>query len=235
MIEIPAPAGTLRGYLSRPSSGSPWPGVLVLHELLGLNDDIRAITDRLASEGYLAVAPDLFSWGFTPRCLVQTVAGLIRGRRGRVFEDIEASRSFLVDRTDCTGRAGVIGFCMGGQLALLVSPGPGFAVAAPNYGPVPEDAEQALRGACPLVASFGGRDRLLRGHGDRLESALEHLGIDHDVKTYPRAGHSFLSEYRGPLRPAAAALGFTHDEDAAEDAWQRILAFFDEHLRRRGP
>lgn len=229
--EVPGVEGSLGAALGEPAGEGPWPGVVVLHELLGLNDDIRAHTDRIAAAGYLAVAPDLFSWGPKARCLVSTIRQLRFGHQGRTLQDVRAIARWLGRGDDCTGRVGTLGFCMGGGLAILLAPSPEFAASAPNYGPVPDDAETALAGACPIVASFGGRDRMLRGHARRLEAALTTLGVAHDVREYPEAGHSFLSRHGPALRALGAALAVGFRESEAEDAWCRIVAFFDSHLR----
>ncbi len=82
-----------------------------------------------------------------------------------------------------------------------------------------------------MVGSYGAKDRILRGRAQRLESALDSLGVAHDVKEYPQAGHSFLNRLKvGPLTPLLHVTGFAYDEEAAENAWQRILAFFGEYL-----
>src|SRR5215216_6646446 len=179
------PATTLPGDVKAhlavpPVGGGPWPAVVVLHEIFGLNDDIRQQADRLAAAGYLAVALDLYSAGGALRCLKATFRALTHGEGGAV-EDIEAARAWAAAREDCTGRVGVIGFCMGGGFALLTA-GRGFAASAPNYAHLPKDLDAALRGACPVVASYGGNDRTLRGTAAELEAALERAGVPHDVK-----------------------------------------------------
>ncbi len=105
-------------------------------------------------------------------------------------------------------------------------------MSAPNYGPLPKQAEQALRGACPVVASFGRRDPGLRGTAAELERTLTALGVEHDVKEYPDAGHSFLNRHGlGPLAVVERIAGFSYHEPSAEDAWARILQMFQRHLR----
>src|ERR1700733_12608766 len=108
----------LRGYVARPAGTGPWPGVVMIHEIFGLDDVMRGHADRLAGFGYLTLAVDLFSAGSNPRCLVTTMTTLIRGH-GRAFADIGAARDYLAASPDCTGKVGVIGFCLGGGFALL--------------------------------------------------------------------------------------------------------------------
>jgi len=111
-VRVPGPRGEVPGHLALPEGDDRRPGVIVLPEVYGLNDDIRSHADHLASEGYVAFAPDLYSWGRTLRCIAATFATLARGT-GRAFDDIEAARSYLADHERCTGRVGIIGFCMG--------------------------------------------------------------------------------------------------------------------------
>jgi carboxymethylenebutenolidase len=231
-ISVPgaASAPALTAHLAVPPVGTgPWPAVVVLHEIFGLTDDIRQQADRLAAAGYLAVAPDLYTAGGAVRCLRSTFASLNRGS-GPAVDDIEAVRAWVAARPDCTGKAGVIGFCLGGAFALLMAPR-GFDAAAPNYGPLPKDPTDALAGACPIVGSYGAKDRGLRGTAARLETSLTALGVEHDVKEYPDAGHSFLNRHGlGPLGILERVGGLSYHEPSAEDAWTRILRFFDRHL-----
>jgi carboxymethylenebutenolidase len=223
-------APALDAYLATPAVGAgPWPGVVVLHEAFGLNEDIRDHADRLAAAGYLAVAPDLYTAGGAIRCL-KGVFGAMMAGQGPAVDDIMAVRRWLVDRPDCTGHIGVIGFCLGGGFALLTST-LGFEAAAPNYGILPPETEKALSGACPIVASYGQRDRMLRGTPEKIETALTQAGIPHDVKSYPGVGHSFLNRHSmGVLNPLIRVVGFNYDRSTSEDAWRRVLTFFAEHL-----
>ncbi|MFD0439257.1 dienelactone hydrolase family protein [Streptomyces chartreusis] len=222
----------LTGHLTRPAGPGPWPGVVVVHEALGVNDVMHRQADRLASAGYLVLMPDLFTDGGAVRCLVPTFRAALSGQ-GRAFHDIGAARTRLAQDPDCTGRIGIIGFCMGGSFALLALSDGEFDAASVNYGRPPKDLDKALDGACPVVASYGARDRTLPGVAPRLEAALDRLGVVHDVKEYPEAGHSFLNDAEvGPraLRPLMRVTGIRPHPESAVDAWRRIDDFFAAHL-----
>ena len=223
-------APELKAHLAVPPTGSgPWPGVVVLFEAFGLTNDIRQITDRFGDAGYLALAPDLYTAGGAVRCLRSTFRSVFSGE-GDAFGDIEAARAYLAADDRCTGRVGVVGFCLGGAFALLAA-SRGFDAAAPNYGVVPKDAS-LLDGACPIVASYGARDRAMRGSAENLRRLLVERQVEHDVKEYPDAGHSFLNRHNlGPLTVLEKIAGLSFHEPSAEDAWRRILTFFDKHLR----
>jgi carboxymethylenebutenolidase len=233
----------LTAYLARPDGHGPWPGVVMVHEAFGLDDVMLRLADRIAAAGYLTLAIDLYSAGGARRCLVSTMRAMIKGE-GRAFADIEAGRQWLLDSTDCTGRLGVIGFCMGGGFALVAagrgfdSARPGYGAAAVNYGQLPKDLDATLSSACPVVASYGARDRTMKGATAKLESALTRAGIAHDVKEYASAGHAFLNDAEvGPrlLRPILKAVtGMGPEPVAAVDAWVRIEAFFAKHLAAPG-
>src|SRR5260221_14725166 len=217
----------LRGYLASPPGTGPWPAVVMIHEIFGLDDVMRGHADRLAGLGYLTLAVDLFSAGGARRGLGSTMRAMRRGE-GRAFADIGAARDYLAGSPDCTGKIGILGFCMGGGFALL-SAGEGYTAAAVNYGQLPRDLDEKLADACPIVASYGGRDRSLRGAADQLEAALEKAGVIHDVKEYPAASHTFLNDTAevGPrvLRPLLRVAGMGPEPESAKEAWDRTGLF----------
>jgi carboxymethylenebutenolidase len=233
---VPGGSSRLRAYLAVPRGNGPWPGVVCIHEGWGLDDVMRRQADRLASAGFLTIAPDLYSDGGIGRCIVGTVRGLVSGE-GKPIADLDVTRSWLMGRADCTGTIGVIGFCMGGGFALLMAPR-GFAAASVNYGTLPRHRDRALAASCPMVASYGRKDLSTRGLAAKLEQTLTRLGVEHDVKEYPGAGHSFLNDaMTGPalLRPLLRVTNFKPDPVAAEDAWARIDEFFRKHLEAAAP
>jgi len=236
LLQVPVADGsTLHAELFAPGGEGPHPGVLVLHESFGLNDDIRRIARRFADAGYAALAPDLYSHGSRIVCLSRVMVDMLRGAVAREIADIRAARDALAARPEVDSeRIAVAGFCQGGGFALIAGTQPGFAAAAVNYGDVPADSSH-LDGVCPVVASFGGKDRVF-GHkaAARLERHLTALGVPHDVKTYDQAGHSFFSQvdgWQGWLARVPTPMAVGYDEAAARDGWKRMLGFFDEHVR----
>ncbi|MCT7661349.1 dienelactone hydrolase family protein [Mycobacterium deserti] len=229
--ELPIPEGGLPGYLAVPAGAGPWPAVVVLHEVFGLNDDIRRITDRFAASGYLAFAPALFQRGPKPLCIVSAFRALATGA-GSAVDDIVAAAEYLKADERTTGKVGSAGFCMGGGFCLLLADRGVFDATAPNYGPFPPATGVPAR-SCPIVASYGAADRLLPGAAAKLEESLAPSGVARDIKEYPGVGHSFMNEWKTPsqLHFVERVAGLHHSSPQAEDAWRRILAFFDEHLR----
>ncbi len=240
---IATPTGDLIAYVATPAGPGPFPGVVVIHDAFGMGKEIRAQADWLADAGYLAIVPDLFRGRNKMACMV-TIMRDARDQTGLTFDDLSAARAWLTQSADCTGTVGVIGFCLGGGLALLLAPSGDYAASSVNYGTARKDAYSAgfLRTACPIVGSFGGKDKTLRGAAARLETALIEVGVDHDVKEYAHAGHAFLNDRKGAgdTSPALFAvmgpiMNNGYVPDAAADARARILAFFGRHVAQDQP
>ena len=184
------------------------------------------------------MAPDLYHGGRTLGCVVSVVRDAARGA-GPTFDELDAVRRHLVESPVCTGAVGVMGFCLGGGFAVLLAQSGCYRAASVNYGSLPRDPGRVLRTACPVVASYGARDRTLRDVGPRLAAALSANGVSHDVKTYPDAGHGFLNDHGDDDVPwfvelLAWASNTAYDESAAADARQRIVDFFRAHIGSTG-
>ena len=239
LVTLATDAGPMTAYTAQPDGEGPWPGVVVIHDVVGMSQDLRRQVDWLAREGYLAIAPDLFHRGSTAMCLFRIIAEVTRRREGTLTADIDAARRWLLDRSDCTARLGVIGFCLGGGIAVMMAPTGRFGAASVNYGMVPRDAVESLADSCPVVGSYGRRDRTLRQAPHRLARALRSAGVDHDVMVYPDAGHAFLNDHDPAEVPRFATVmgkfsGSEYDAPTAHHARGRIAAFFARHLTEEG-
>jgi carboxymethylenebutenolidase len=219
----------MKAYVARPRDGGPFPGIVLTCEATGLHAEMRRLADEVAAAGYVVIAPDLFSRGNAFVCLVRLVRDL-KAEAGRGVDDLLSARAWLRDDPSVDAeRIATIGFCLGGGYALVLAKTGLFKAAADFYGEPPP----RLDGACPVVASYGGRDRVTAPRVPALRSELERLAIPNDVKVYPDAGHGFMnvqpnalnalllrySPYRAAYVPAAAA-----------DAMGRMLAFLGAHV-----
>ena len=129
-VLVPTPRGQMPSWLAVPSRPGPFPGVVVLHDVFGMNQDHRKQADWLADGGFLSLAVDLYHRGGRLLCIRQVIRDLM-ARAGAAFDDVEAARRWLLARPECSGKLGVIGFCMGGGFALLLISGHGFSAAIP--------------------------------------------------------------------------------------------------------
>ena len=230
-VQVSVPRGDeqpMDAYLSLPEGDGPFPGIIVIHEIFGLNENIRKIARRFSLEGYAALAVDLFSTGSRMTCLLRVFHGMIlRPLANGVVGDLQAAVRFLKQWPEVDSvRVGVIGFCMGGSYALQLasvadhSTGSEQSLRAASvfYGLNPRPLEAVAR-ACPIVGSYPEKD-FTANAARQLEPFLEEHNIPHDIKIYPETRHSFFNE-TGPAYHA----------EAAADAWRRTLTFFDVHLK----
>ena len=229
-VHIPTPRGQMPAWLAAPSTLAPVPGVVVLHDIYGMSQDHRNQADWLAEAGFLAISPDLYYRGGLLFCLRSVIRDLLAGA-GPAFDDVEAARAWLLSQPNCNGKAGVIGFCMGGGFAMLLVSGHGFSAASINYGgKLPPDVDNFLKTACPVVGSYGALSKWEQGDADRLEQALQRALVPHDVKEYADAGHSFMNNHGAFVFKLLRFTGIGYNEPAAMDARRRITAFFHKHL-----
>jgi carboxymethylenebutenolidase len=208
------------GYLVLPEGPRPVPGVVVIHEAYGLNEDIKDVAGRFANQGYAALAVDLFGGRNRAICMARFMSGMLGGSVNRFgISDLKAALTHLAGMPEVDpDRVGAIGFCMGGAFAIAwACTDQRLKAIAPFYGANPRPLE-AVKRSCPVVGSYPEKD-FSAGAGRALDQALDGYGIEHDIKVYPGAGHSFFNH-----------LGRAYNQAAAEDSWQRVLSFFEEHL-----
>jgi carboxymethylenebutenolidase len=214
-----------RSYLALPDGIGPFAGVVVVHEAFGLNDNIRGICGRFAEEAYAALGVDLFEGRSRVVCMARMFAGAMAGNLDYYgVPALKGGLGQLASRPEVDGgRVGAIGFCLGGSIVLTwACTDNRLAAIAPFYGAAPRP-RQAIRRMCPVVGSWPGKDFTTKAAGV-LETELTAAGIPHDLKVYPGTKHAFFNDQWRAYHPEAAA-----------DSWQRVLAFFAEHVRRGPP
>ena len=222
MVSVPRAngRGVMESFFVAPQGEGPFPGVVVIHEIFGLNDNIRGIASQFAEQGYAALAVDLFSNRSRALCMVQLIQGMLfRPLNNSMLSDLQSAFTFLQHQPSVdANRIGVVGFCMGGGYALqLAVTAKGMKVASTFYGAVPKPLEAFTR-SCPIVGSYPEKDFTVQG-ARLLDAVLETNHVPHDIKFYEHTQHSFFNQQRTPF-----------EVEASKDAWQRMLSFFHEHL-----
>jgi carboxymethylenebutenolidase len=219
----------LPAFFTYPAGLDKAPAILFIYEALGMNDEMRRLAVSFASAGYAVMMPDLLARGSWALCISRLIADLKR-ERGQGVDDLLAARSWLCAQPQVDGnRLATLGLCMGGGFALLLAKTGLFKAAAPFYGHAPRE----LKGSCPVVASYGGRDEAFRPHFEHLLTELTTNHIPHEAKLYPEAGHSFMNQstdkfvsWIGEKLPMQVG----HNIEAERDARLRVLKFFAEHV-----
>ena len=208
------------GFLALPDAPGPHPGVVVIHEAYGLNDSIKDVTKRFADKGYAALAVDLFSGRNRAICMARYMAGMLRGSVDRAgVPDLKFALSHLMTLPEVDPkRVGAIGFCMGGSFAIAwACTDDRLKAIAPFYAANPKPLGAVAR-LCPVVGSYPEKD-FTASAGRKLDVELAARQIEHEIKIYPGARHSFFTAKRNDAEKAAAA-----------DSWERVLKFFGAHL-----
>jgi len=224
-VRVPSPNGNgeIECYLARPASGNgPWPTVLVIHENRGRNPYIEDVARRLATEGYLALAPDgLTSVGGYPGDEDQARGIFGQVDRAKMGEDFIAAARWLKGHAQSTGKLGAVGFCFGGGVVnnLAVQLGDDLDAGVPFYG-AQVSAADAAKITAPIMAQYGGLDERVNAGWPDFDKALTAAGVEHQGFFYDGANHGFHND----TTPR-------YDEAAAKLAWSRTLEFFGRHLK----
>lgn len=224
-VNFAGPACTINAFSAEPADGAPCPAVIVVQEWWGLNGHIRDIARRFAREGYVAVAPDLYSrQGHRVASDANTAAQLMGGlKMDEGIADLKASLGWIrAQKRTHTSRIAITGYCMGGGYALLLAcESSELAATAPFYGEIPADDKIAKLG-CPIFYAYDANDGWIqRKDVDRLAADLKKYGKKGAVKIYPDCSHGFFNDTRPDVYNAAAA----------KDAWAHTLALFAENLK----
>jgi len=222
-VQFPSGKETVNGYLAEPAKPGRYPGLVVIHEWWGLNDWVKEQADKLAAQGYVALAVDLYRGKVAtdPMEAHELMRGLPDDRAVR---DMNAAFDYLSARQDVSrDHIGSIGWCMGGGLSLQFAiHQPRLAACVVNYGALPTDPNELQQIGAPVLGNFGADDLgITPDDVAAFKKAMESIGRRVDVKIYPGAGHAFENpNNKSGYRPEAAA-----------DAWARTIAFLNKTLR----
>lgn len=236
-LEIPVGDGRMGAFLARPTDATPRPGVIVWMEIFGVNAHIRDVTERVAREGYVALAPDFFHRSFPGLDVGYDERGMEVGMKGltaldadEMIADARAAVTQLRALPGCTGKLGAMGFCIGGHMTYLTACETDVAAAASFYGggiaaPKGPGGKSSTLSRTPkltgkLLCLFGGKDALIPlAQVDAIRQALAGAKKRHEVVVYDGADHGFFCDQRA-----------TYQEKAAKDAWERVKKLFREEL-----
>jgi carboxymethylenebutenolidase len=216
-------ARQLEGYMARPQGDGPFPGIVVIHEIFGLNENIKDIARRFADQGYAALAVDLFAGRNRTICMFRFMGGLLlKSLNNSGIHDLKTALTFLAEQPGVDdSRLGAVGYCMGGSFAIAwACTDDRLKAIAPYYAANPRPLEAVAR-LCPVVGSYPDND-FTTSAAQKLDVELDRYNVPHDIKIYPGAKHSFFND-----------TGRSYNESAAHDSWARVLAFFGEHLEAK--
>jgi carboxymethylenebutenolidase len=219
MLSFKRPDGQeCKGYIAKPAAGDQAPAVVVIQEWWGLNDQIKGVADRLASQGYRALVPDLYKGKVTLDAAEAKHLMTNLNFSDAATQDIRGAAQYL---KQSSGKVGVVGFCMGGALTVLAAMYvPEVNACSSWYGFPPEQAGDVKKIKPALQLHFAEKDASFTPDGARaLEGKLKEGNVPFESYWY-NAGHAFGNEK-----------GQNHNPEAAKLAWDRTMTFFAKHLK----
>ncbi|MDW8120588.1 MAG: dienelactone hydrolase family protein [Chloroflexota bacterium] len=219
-VQYPHNGSKTPAYLAQPAEPGTYPGVVVIQEWWGLEPHIQDVTRRFAGEGFIALAPDLYH-GKIAKEPSEAEKLMMALNMERAVREIISGVNYLKGLEGCNGKVGVVGFCMGGGLALLTAlRSAGVSACVDFYGAIPDPLDQVKHLECPLLGIFAAQDHWVKvADVRRLRRRLKAFGKQAEVRIYRGVDHAFFNDTR-PL----------YNARAAKDAWRRTLAFFRQHL-----
>lgn len=225
IVQYPSGNVTMKAFVAAPQTKEKRPAVIVIQEWWGLTDHIKDIARRYAAEGYVAIAPDLYSRLGHALTTDAGEAGKLMNtlKQEDGLTDLNATVAYLTSVPEVDGaRIGVTGFCMGGSYALMLPcVNPAIKAAVPFYGQVPNPDAPLQQLSTPVLYLYGEDDGwITKADVQRLAAALKKYNKPGEIKTYPGTPHAFFRDNDPSVyRP-----------EAAKDAWGRAKAFFKQHL-----
>lgn len=221
MVEFPVSGGSLEGYEAAPEVGRG-PGVVVIQEWWGLVDHIKDVCDRFAAAGFVALAPDLYH-GKTTRSPDQAGKMMMALHIDETESELQGAVDYLLKHEGVTSeKIGVVGFCMGGALALYTATkNPNVGASVVFYGGHPNVKPDLPNLHAPVLGIYAEDDGFVTPQLVReLESKLKELGKEIDVVMYPGTDHAFFNDSRPEV----------YNAEAAADSWRRTVEFLKDRL-----
>lgn len=235
MIQYNSADGTaINAHFSRPAASGTYPGVVVIMEAFGLNDHIKDVANRFSQNGYIAIAPDMYTREGSPdeSDMPSVFQTMLSVPDSQAMADLDSAALHIKAQSDSNGKVGAIGFCSGGRYTLMfgcnssnvdacVDSAGGFIIQDEHTEQRPvSPIDMVPNLGCPLLGLFGEEDpNPSPAHAERLKAELDQHGKTYEFVMYRNAGHAFFADYRP-----------SYHAQSAQDMWHRVLGFYGKYL-----